>query len=76
MLGNAAIESLEARILKCIKSLKTSDDDRVILVAAGLDVLLATTESPAQDLLNAIQEWRQVSRLQTPIGAFQARLLL
>ena len=56
------VESLEVKVLECIRDLKITEDDRVILVAVGLDVLLAATESPAHELLDAIQEWRQVSR--------------
>ena len=62
---NPGLDYIENQLLGVMKMLKADESDRILLIITGLDLLLAATESSTQDILDKIQEWRQVQPLFT-----------
>ena len=68
------IDNVERRVIECVKGLKGNADDQPMLIIDGLDLLVAATESPTQEILDTIQEWRQVHHLAVYDGFTSAPL--
>ena len=61
LLQDARLETLEQVVRERIQATKAHTDVRALLVLDGLDVLLATSGTDAQSLIDMIAEWREVN---------------